>query len=297
MSFIFMPGSIMVDESSTFGMHAHGLLSEAPDWPDTTQWLERIRYWLNHIAQTAVGGVLLRSMQTRPLPSATVVRIVRHPRRVQEAWTDGPIGARHPGNPSEAPTVFITYTPADARPGPVDLSPMRYPGPVLAHELTHALMAINGLNSILTSAGARRPIASWTSAAYPNHNEFCATTVHNMLLSEMNALLSDGYQEGGDTVADDPWIVSTPNPLGTVTTFGVAAATRVDVSNFVNSYRVPLEFLVANLPTVTSRLADLSSVAFNPFAHLRRAAATGTTAASGSRGAARRPGPVDITPP
>ena len=62
---------------------------------------------------------------------------------------------------------------------------------------------------------------------------------------------------------------------------------RVDVSSLVNSYSMPLEYLVANLPTFTNRLADLSSVAFNPYAHLFRAAASGTTAASGGEGAAR----------
>jgi hypothetical protein len=167
---------------------------------------------------------------------------------------------------------------------------MHHPGSVLCHELVHALMSVHRLNAIVEPDGSRRAIAGWTSRPYPNHNEFCATTVQNMLLSEMGARLSDGYMDDGDPAHDDPWIDSVLNAPGTSTGFGMAATTRTDVASFVRSFRPPLDFLAARLPSFTSALAGLSGVAFNPFAHLRAISGAGTPSGSGGRGAARSPG-------
>jgi hypothetical protein len=293
MSFIHSPGNVVVDETSLFGQHAHLPSGEAADWPDNALWLDRMRHWLTALTATQVGRTVLTALQTRPASAGIVVRIVRLPRRVPEAMTDGPIGAGDAGNPSASPTVFITFTPADARGGPINLAPMRHPGSVLCHELAHAVMNVHRLNAIIESDGSRRAIAGWTSGPYPNHNEFCATTVQNMLLSEMGARLSDGYQDDGDSAHDDPWIESTLESPARSTVFGMSATTRTDVAGFVRSYRPPLDFLAARLPAFTSALAGLSAVAFNPFAHMRATAAAGAPSGSGGCGAARSPGPTD----
>jgi len=291
MTVTFNPGNVLVDETSTFGEQAHLPRGEAANWPDTARWLDRVQFWLGRIAATRVGRVLLESMQARPGGAGTVVTIVRMPRTAPEAYTDGIIGAGTPFNSSTHPTIFVSFTPQDARPGPINLDPMRHPGAVLAHELMHAYMAIHGLNTLTLSNGSPRPIASWTSAAYPNHNEFCATTIQNMLLSETGTMLADGYG------ADDPWIFTTLPASISPTAFGNAATTRVDTSGFVRSYRQPLDFLAGELTSFTNRLAALTGVPFNPFAAMRGTGTTGSTPArGGASGAARVPMPVDISP-
>ena len=45
--------------TSTFGRHAHNSLREAPDWPDTTQWLERIIPFPNHLCLGAKPQAVL----------------------------------------------------------------------------------------------------------------------------------------------------------------------------------------------------------------------------------------------
>jgi len=294
MSFTYNPGNLLVDETSTFGQQIHLPSGEPAAWPDTARWLDRVQFWLDRIAATSVGRILLESMQARPGAGNTVVKIVRMPRTAPEAFTDGIFPAGSANNPGTHPSVFVTYTPRDARPGPVDQDPMRQPGAVLVHELMHAYMAIHGLNALTQANGTRQPISSWTSAAYPNHNEFCATTIQNMLLSETGSLLADGYDHDA---ADDPWIFTTLPAGASPTAFGMSAATRIDTSGFVRSYRQPLDFLVGALPTFTNRLASLRHVAFNPFAAMRGTGAAGTTPVrGGARGAARVPMPVDISP-
>jgi hypothetical protein len=295
MSFTYTPGTLVVDETDTFGERVH-LGSDVLSWPDSTRWLERVRHWLDEISRTTVGRALLESMQARPTPGTTLVKIVRSARSNPEAYTDGIVPAASANNPGAQPTIFITFTPADARSGPMDMGPMRHPGAVLAHELTHALMAIHGLNSLLTATGSPSPVGGWTSAAYPNHNEFCATTVQNMLLSETGSLLSDGYDPADS--ADDPWIVTTRPASASPTAFGMSAITRVDTANFVAAYRGPLDFLASSLPRFTSRLAALDRVAFNPFAYMRshsRGSGSATTR-GGASGGARPPVPIDISP-
>jgi hypothetical protein len=287
MSFTFTPGQLLVDETDVFGERVHLPPSERVNWPDTTRWLTRVEHWLNQIARTAVGRVLLESMTTRPGSPAPVVKIVRSARDLPEAYTDGILAPHTTHNPGNDPIIYITYTPSDARTGPMSLNPMHHPGPVLTHELMHAYMSIHSLNT--TSAGGSRPIGSWSSAAYPNHNEFCATTVQNMLLSETGALLADGYNSAS---ADDPHITTSGVPGASPGTFGMPASSTLDMAGFVATYRQPLDFLVAALPRFTARLAALTSVPFNPFATLR--SGTGgsgsTTRRGGASGAARVPG-------
>jgi hypothetical protein len=291
MTVTFNPGNILVDETSLFGQQAHLPRGEAANFPDTARWLERVQFWLGRIAGTRVGRILLESMQGRPGRSGIEVRIVRMPRTAPDAFTDGIIAAGTPFNSSTHPVIFVSYAPQDARPGPINLDPMRQPGAVLVHELMHAYMAIHGLNTLTQADGSQRPIATWTSAAYPNHNEFCATTIQNMLLAETGTMLSDGYS------ADDPWIFTSQPASISPTAFGNAASTNVDTSGFVRSYRQPLDFLVNSLPTFTNRLAALTNVPFNPFAAMRGTGATGNTPArGGASGAARVPMPVDISP-
>ena len=295
MSFTFLPGNIVLDETTTNVCVPTDSPTWPVDWPDSALWLQRMRYWLTLVSHTGVGRALLDSIEARPATGPTVL-IVRDP-HFNDTYTDGPVGPGGLCNPP-TPSVIIRFTPPDARSRPIELRAMRHPGSVIAHELTHALMGVHRLNSVLDETGATRPIASWASGAYPNHNEFCATTVQNMLLSEEHAVLSDGYHDGAHpgSSQDDPWISSTQDATGGVTPFGLAATTQLDMVRFVSSYRQPLDYLAAHLPVFVARLAALPHVPFNPFAQMLSADAGGTSAPTMGGGAARVPGPTELGP-
>jgi hypothetical protein len=109
------------------------------------------------------------------------------------------------------------------------------------HELVHALMAINGLG------GTAYP---WPgSRAYPNDNEFCASTIKNMMLLEHGTRLVDGYSRNGPTI-------KSVHPLGRSRgSLGVQADNSLtNTAAFVARYRSPLLFYGVRCGLSTGRL-------------------------------------------
>jgi hypothetical protein len=200
-----------------------------------------------------VGDTVLHEMENRPAGN-TAVYIVPAPGR-GIAKTDGIVS---PGtlNTTGTPAIFVTCSFDDAYQMALNLGPWDYPPVVLLHELVHALMAIHGVGGTAFAWPGTR--------AYPNHNEFCATTIQNMMLSEHGARLADGYNRDDPAIISVPLVPQNPGPLGVQ-----ADNSRTNTAAFVARYRPPLLFLWNNLRTFTRSLANNPWATFNPFRVLR----------------------------
>ncbi|QUL37919.1 hypothetical protein [Erythrobacter sp. JK5] len=251
-----------MDETSDFAARAHSG-SGTGNWPDSRQWLDAMRSLLNLAnrsvgASQSVGHILLRQIQ-RHRPANHEVRIVRSPATSFEVWTDGPIQT------STRPprwTTYVTFSPHSARTQGIPLGPNDNGVSILVHELTHVYMNMNGVGGVQRRRdGSLSEVGAYGTSAYPNHNEFCATTVQNMHLSQHGVVLMDGY---GDT-ADDPHIESTPAQTSRLSSMGRSAVTQFDRAGFLAANRVPLDFLRRRLPDFTRALGRLP-IQFNPFA-------------------------------
>jgi hypothetical protein len=279
---VYRPGNIIIDELSTSGNARHP--NSPPQWPDANRWKGRMEEWLRLITrENRVARVVLRALERPPSSRRRPAVFLNRATKLDEAWTDGPIAPGPTTNPTKTEAIFTTYSPADSYGVLVGLDPMKYPPSVLLHELVHVLMAIHDLNS------THWRIATWTSSAYPNHNEFCATTIQNMMLSEKGAVLSDGYSR------DDPTIDSNPDRPMAPGVFGLRADVShsgTDLSRFVRRYHRPLVFLQAHLSNLTRAFAPLP-VRFNPFRELqRRQHQSAGTRKQGALGGARTPGAI-----
>jgi hypothetical protein len=291
----FNPGRLIVDEASGFGASIlPGSVTASP--PDPQQWQTAMLGWLADLASTAggraVGPTLLQHLGARRGTAAAVeVRLTTYPRddaQRDEAWTNTQPGSSPFCTPGVT-TVFVSYTPPNARGRPTQGDPMKHPLPILAHELLHALMNVHGVNTLIDNTGIQRPIAGWSVAGvYPSFNEFLATAVQNMVLSERGLVLRDGY------TGDDPWIDSHQAVPLAAGDGGVRAApgAGVDLARFVAAYRPPLDYLMSALPQFTQALAALGGVPFNPFREItrQRAAAAGARRRTGApQGSSRVP--------
>jgi hypothetical protein len=279
---VFRPGNVVIDERSTSGNARHP--NSPPHWPAEDLWKRRMEEWLGLIArESRVARVVLETLEQSPPSGRRPAAYLNRASKIDECWTDGTIAPGSPLNPTTTEAIFTTYSPADAYGAPVSLDPMKYPPSVLLHELVHVLMAIHGLNT------TNWPIATWSSDAYPNHNEFCATTIQNMMLSEKGAVLSDGYGHDDPTIDSNPYDRMTPGVVGLRADM---SRSSTDLRGFVRRYYQPLVFLQSHLPAFTRRLAALP-VNFNPFRQLRlqQARSAGGRKLS-TLGGARTPGPI-----
>ena len=275
---LFRPGNIDVDEQSTSGDARHP--NSPPSWPSETQWKQRMDHWLPLIAtQSRVAQLVLSEIEQPPRTGSRPAVYLNRSSQSGEAFTDGPIPPGTPTNPTATEAIFVTYSPPDSYGAPVSTDPMRYPAPVLLHEFVHVLMAINGLNGPF----------SWSAAAYPTRGEFWATTLQNMMLSELGAVLSDGYNADDPTIGSVALQPASPGPVGLRAD---RSRSSTDLARFVRSYHAPLVVVQSQLPNFASRLAALD-IPFNPFRELRRQQSLPAGGGGhGTLGGARPPGPT-----
>jgi hypothetical protein len=294
----FHPGNIVIDKNSQFGLVHLPPAQPLPDWPDLNLWETSIERGLGLIAGNrivGVGNTVLRNVEHRP-DGNTAVYIVPAPGR-DIAKTDGIIS---PGgiNTTGTPAIFVTCSFRDAYQESLLTGVWGNPPGVLSHELVHVLMTIHRLNE--PAAFPSRSRSRWRGRggmrAYPSFNEFCATTIQNMMLSEHGAQLADGYSYG----ADDPDIISARLVTQNPGPFGLQADNLLtDTAAFVARNRPPLFFLWNNnnLRRFTRSLANNRRATFNPFRELRnqlRASGRSGRINPGTR--ARKPGPLRKIP-
>lgn len=278
---VFRPGNIVVDERSTTGDAIHP--NTPPDWPNSALWERRMLHWLRLIRrESEVARLVLHDLERPPASGRRPAVYLVRASSMTNAYTDGPIAPGGPMNPTRTEAIFITYSPPDSYGRPVSTAPMDYPPPVLLHELTHALMSVHGMDMPHSVNGV----------AYPSRGEFLATTIQNMMLSERDAVLADGYNYDDPTIGSFPRMPVDPGPVGVRAD---RSRSTTDLPGFVAAYRHPLEFFQTGRRRLANRLAALP-MAFNPFRELRRLqSATGAGPRPvGTLGNARRPGPVRI---
>ncbi|CAG1017811.1 hypothetical protein BURC_02506 [Burkholderiaceae bacterium] len=263
MSALFTPGRILVDETSRFGASLLGA-GQTPAFADPAKWQKAMLQWLREIEKTSVGKLLLNQLGARSGPFAVEVLAVPH---AKAAPTPDDAETR-PAFVNGVRKIHVIYTPPDAIGQVPSLAPDEHPLPVLAHELTHALLDAYGVNARIDAQGRTRPVALWrVGGAYPSFTEFLADVVQNMLLSELGLVLRDGHAHGDD----DPWIDSQPAVVQPVGGFGRRAdhGPGADMARFVSAYRAPLDHIRAGpLRGFTNDLAALTRIGFNPFAQM-----------------------------
>jgi hypothetical protein len=276
---IFNPGNIVIDKNSQFGLVY--LPSGRPDWPDLNLWETSIVRGLGLIAGNGIVGVgitVLRNVARRPA-GGPAVYIVPAPYRDGQALTVGIVSPGDDSNTTGTPAIFVTCSFRDAYQQHLPTGVWRNPPGVLLHELVHALMKAHGLNQMTFR---------WRSRAYSSPNDFLATTIQNMMLSEHDARLADGYS------GDDPDIISWPLGPQNRGPFGLRAdSSLTNTAAFVARNRPPLLYLWNNLPTFAQNLAGIPWTPFNPFRVLRnQLRASGRSGRINMRTRARQSAPL-----